>query len=48
MFALLANNFEWRRPQLLYEKAFWKSELREGSFCKLLMTVRLAWALRAA
>jgi hypothetical protein len=31
--------FRWTKSQLLYEKTFWESELREAGFCKLLMNV---------
>lgn len=31
--------FNWKKSQLLYEKTFWESELREAGFCKLLMNV---------
>ncbi|KAI1718676.1 receptor family ligand binding region domain-containing protein [Ditylenchus destructor] len=31
------HQFQWSKSQLLYEKTFWESELREAGFCKLLM-----------
>ncbi|KAI1722157.1 receptor family ligand binding region domain-containing protein [Ditylenchus destructor] len=31
------HQFKWSKSQLLYEKTFWESELREAGFCKLLM-----------
>lgn len=31
------HQFKWTKSQLLYEKTFWESELREAGFCKLLM-----------
>lgn len=38
MINAIAQNFGWSKPQLLYQKQFWESELLEGSFCKLLVT----------
>lgn len=33
------DKFSWEKSQLLYEKTFWETELREAGFCKLLMNV---------
>uniref|UniRef100_A0A915DWB7 Receptor ligand binding region domain-containing protein n=1 Tax=Ditylenchus dipsaci TaxID=166011 RepID=A0A915DWB7_9BILA len=44
--------FNWTKSQLLYEKTFWKSELHEAGFCKLLMnglylrSVEKRWPLK--
>uniref|UniRef100_A0AC34QVT1 Uncharacterized protein n=1 Tax=Panagrolaimus sp. JU765 TaxID=591449 RepID=A0AC34QVT1_9BILA len=39
----LTKRFRWKRPQLMYEKNFWESELREAGFCKLLMNGMYLW-----
>ncbi|KAH7728720.1 atrial natriuretic peptide receptor 1-like protein [Aphelenchoides avenae] len=42
----LAQRFEWKRPQLLYQKSsFWESELLEAGFCKLLMNGMYVWTV---
>jgi hypothetical protein len=37
--------FDWKKPQMIYQKGFWDSELLEGSFCKLLNTGFYMWTL---
>lgn len=39
MLERMFNKFSWEKSQLLYEKTFWETELREAGFCKLLMNV---------
>lgn len=36
MISHLSAEFDWKKPQMLYQKSFWDSELLEGGFCKLL------------
>jgi hypothetical protein len=45
MVSQLANRFNWKRPQLMYEKSFWESELHEAGFCKLLMNGMYVWSI---
>lgn len=46
MLGRMFNKFSWEKSQLLYEKTFWETELREAGFCKLLMNVRLNFFLK--
>jgi hypothetical protein len=45
MVSKLANRFNWKKPQLMYEKSFWESELHEAGFCKLLMNGMYVWSI---
>lgn len=41
----ISRKFGWTHMTLFYEKNFWKSELLESGFCKMLMNVNFSNAL---